>query len=232
LIETRKQENEMIRSSRTIRNTSRQPKKSKRHSNHNEESDNDHEIDDERDDDPFNSRVEYFHAERLEEEEAEEGEEDDEEIDDEAENNHGNYHSNDVPGTWASKDKKTRKICRHFSYDLIDRALRYEWEPEMLCELIHVISKELNFDFAQIKKLIEKSRIGTPILLAQLADKGTRFTVSELCSILLNASSSMSDFIRLMGDALEMQLIRLEATDTIATVSISTISIPNSSNIP
>src|SRR5437868_6364912 len=35
------------------------------------------------------------------------------------------YQFQDFQGKWASKQSKTRKICRHFSCDLIFRAARY-----------------------------------------------------------------------------------------------------------
>jgi hypothetical protein len=152
--------------------------------------------------------------------EADEGEEDepDEGDDGEAPQPSGDL-EDDAVGDWGKKKKRIRKYCRHFSYDLLYRAVRYGWEPEQLSDLLLLVVKELGLDIAQIKKIIEKTRIGTPPLLSRLSDRGYRFSVSELASILLNYSASIDEYIRLVDDALEMELVTLDTVDPLYTVS-------------
>jgi hypothetical protein len=146
---------------------------------------------------------------------------DDEELEEDKGSNEDGGDSQDENnslGKWRKKEKKTRKTCRHFSYDLIDRAVRYAWEPEQLSELLFLVIKELDLDLPQIQKMIEKTRIGSPVLLSRLADLNYQFSVSEMASILLNSSDSIQDYIRFVDEALGMELIQAEIIDDLFTV--------------
>jgi hypothetical protein len=130
-------------------------------------------------------------------------------------------------GKWGKKDKKTRKICRHFGYDLIIRAMNQSsdiWETEQITELLLLIIEEMDMKSFQIKKMIEKTRIGKPSLLTALADKGFIFSISEITSILLNCSSNIFEYIRLIDECLEMDLFLLDDLDTINIVSCPSFS--------
>jgi hypothetical protein len=150
---------------------------------------------------------------------------DDEELEEDKGSNEGgdSQDENNSRGKWRSKEKKTRKTCRHFSYDLIDRAVRYAWEPEQLSELLFLVIKELDLDLPQIQKMIEKTRIGSPVLLSRLADLNYQFSVSEMASILLNSSDSIQDYIRFVDEALGMELIQAEIIDDLFTVRKRTV---------
>jgi hypothetical protein len=125
-------------------------------------------------------------------------------------------------GKWGKKDKKTRKICRHFGYDLIIRAMNQSsesWEVDQITELLLLIIEEMDMNNFQIKKMIEKTRIGKPPLLTALTDKGFIFSISEITSILLNCSSNIFEFIHLIDECLEMDLFVLDDMETIQIVS-------------
>jgi hypothetical protein len=125
-------------------------------------------------------------------------------------------------GKWGKKDKKTRKICRHFGYDLVIRAMNQSsesWEIDQITELLLLIIEEMDMNNFQIKKMIEKTRIGKPLLLTALTDKGFIFSISEITSILLNCSSNIFEFIHLIDECLEMDLFVLDDMETIQIVS-------------
>lgn len=132
------------------------------------------------------------------------------------------HQTTSLVGKWANRSQKTRKVCRHFSYDLLERAVRSQWEPEMICDLLYMISKELNFDYALMRNVIQKTRIGTPRLLVSLIDRDPEFFFScqEICALLLTTAADVTHFIQLLDEALSLELINLEEEHVITTVSI------------
>ncbi len=137
------------------------------------------------------------------------------------------HQTTSLVGKWANRSQKTRKVCRHFSYDLLERAVRSQWEPEMICDLLYMISKELNFDYALMRNVIQKARIGTPRLLVSLIDRDPEFFFScqEICALLLTTATDVTHFIQLLDEALSLELINLE-DHVITTVRIISLSTP------
>jgi hypothetical protein len=160
----------------------------------------------------------FFDQEALEgAEETTAGSEEEEDIDTQAKENK----FDDYQGKWAGKQSKTRKICRHFSSDLLVRAVRYEWEPEQIADLVLLVAKEMNLDSPQILRMIRKKRIACPRLLSYLSDRlDLGLSLSDVTSAFLVSAGSMPAFIAMVEEALEMELIRLDSPDSINEVSL------------
>jgi hypothetical protein len=125
----------------------------------------------------------------------------------------GERHHGKGPAHWQSKDKRVLKTLRHFIYNLFDRAVHsMKWEEEQIIDLLEVCQREIGFDEERVLKILERTDIVTPNILASISERGIiTFSPKTMITLLLKASKSMDRFIHMMGQALEYDLFDLPA---------------------
>lgn len=162
---------------------------------------------------PYFTHEEASEDEFYREELPDDAELDEEEVDDDERGRRDSLMTTSTTGSshWAKKDKRVFKSLRHFSYNLLNHAIEtLKWEEEQIVDLIQLLQLELKFDEERLFKLLERSEICSPSILASLSDKGVmRFTTVNLISALLKYSKSMDKFVHVMGQALEYDLFDL-----------------------
>lgn len=122
------------------------------------------------------------------------------------------------------KGKKTVKICRHFSYSLIEGAVMSGWEDVEVTNLIKLISMQLNLDETKLIRLLEKTNTGTPEILAGLMDEEKyTFTAPQIVSIVLSNAKSVDHFISSMSKAFDLDLFSISDPNTIEVVGDDSI---------
>jgi hypothetical protein len=170
------------------------------------------------------------------EEEAEEFNEDeddniDEEEEDASENQgNGNFvnrsidlHGLDVDGATSDvKGKKNRKICRRFSYSLINSAVEMQWEEEEITKLINLIAVQLQFDSFRLQRCLETTKTGFPAVISSLLSEfNFELSAAQILNLLVNQASNLNQLISLMGEALEFDLFNLNIPETLDVVQYS-----------
>ena len=115
--------------------------------------------------------------------------------------------------------RKAIKICRHFSYSLINNAVDMGWEEEEIAGLIKLVANQLNFDEAKLIRCLEKTGTGSPNTIASLLENsGFSFSTAQLVSVILSNARNVDHFITLMGEACDCDLFKLTHPETIDTL--------------
>lgn len=129
----------------------------------------------------------------------------------------------------SSKSKKILKVCRHFSYNLIDGAVEAGWEGHELANLIKLVSCQLSLDGSKLIKLLERTGTGTPDIVCQLmeqqhpqgsssASRCCSFSTPQLVAVFLSTAKNIEHFINIMEQAFEYDLFSLSSPDTLEVV--------------
>jgi len=141
----------------------------------------------------------------------------------------GQYNSLDLQPTdspnvkCSATSKKTLKVCRHYSYNLISGAVESGWEGHELANLIKLVSFQLDLDGSKLIKLLERTGTGTPDIVCQLIeDKDSHccFSTPQLVAVFLSTAKNIDHFINIMDEAFEYDLFSLSSPDTIDVVTL------------
>lgn len=117
--------------------------------------------------------------------------------------------------SYELKGKKNKKLCRHFSYNLIKHAVNLEWEEIEIANLIALVAAELELDTEKLLRLLARTDTGYPSILAMLAEKDFIFTPAQTVSAVLAHASNSNHFINLIGECFEADMFDLNDEETI-----------------
>ena len=116
-------------------------------------------------------------------------------------------------------DKAIDKGKKKFSVSLIRQAVSCAWEDHDIARLIILIAKERQLSNEKTFQLVQSGGVCTPVVLSTLADEDYMISATQMIGAMYDQAEFVDQFIEVIGDSLEQNLLDLNDDKTIEAVS-------------